>query len=432
MRASALDPAASTNLEHLVPTEYEVRKSPQLSAETPETNRDLGERETGSDARASLARIPKTFGRDPMPDVMGNLGPSFRERAAHYDASGHFVHENYAELKQTHVISAPVPVELGGGGASHAEICQSLRHLAQFCGSTALALSMHMHLLAAAVYRYRHGQPAEALLRKIAASEVVLVSTGAGDWIDSVGSAERVSGGYRVNAVKRFCSGCEAGGLLMSSAPYQDDELGPMVMHFALPLPSPGVTILDDWSALGMRGTGSHSIELKDAFVPESAISVRRPRGAWHPAWAVTIGVAAPIYMAPYVGIAERAAALALEHLRHREPSGITLQLVGELTNALTLTQVTWRDMIVLCNEYDFVPSVEQSSAQLVRKTIVTKAAKHCVSTAVELVGGSAFFRQNELERLWRDVQAATFHLLPEKKQLDFTGRAMLGVSPIS
>ena len=56
---------------------------------------------------------------------------------------------------------------------------------------------MHTHLVAAAVWRHKHGQPAEALLRKIAASELVLVSTGAGDWVDSVGKAERAPGGYR-------------------------------------------------------------------------------------------------------------------------------------------------------------------------------------------------------------------------------------------
>ena len=108
-------------------------------------------------------------------------------------------------------MSALVPSELGGGGATHGEVCQVLRELAHHCGSTALALSMHTHLVAAAVWRHKHGQPAEALLRKIAASELVLVSTGAGDWVDSVGKAERAPGGYRVSAVKRFGSGSPVG-----------------------------------------------------------------------------------------------------------------------------------------------------------------------------------------------------------------------------
>jgi len=35
------------------------------------------------------------------------------------------------------------------------------------------------------------------------------------------------------------------------------------------------------------------------------------------------------------------------------------------------------------------------------------------------------------LERLFRDVQGAPFHPLPEKKQLEFNGRVGLGLSPV-
>ena len=51
------------------------------------------------------------------------------------------------------------------------------------------------------------GQPTAPLLSKVAEAERVLVSTGAADWLDSTGSAERVEGGYRVSAQKRFASG---------------------------------------------------------------------------------------------------------------------------------------------------------------------------------------------------------------------------------
>jgi alkylation response protein AidB-like acyl-CoA dehydrogenase len=64
-----------------------------------------------------------------------------------------FVAENYAALKARRVFSAGVPAELGGGGASYAELCALLRHLARDCGSTALALAMHTHLLATTVWR---------------------------------------------------------------------------------------------------------------------------------------------------------------------------------------------------------------------------------------------------------------------------------------
>ena len=49
------------------------------------------------------------------------------------------------------------------------------------------------------------------------------------------------------------------------------------------------------------------------------------------------------------------------------------------------------------------------------------------VEKALELAGGSAFYRKNTLERLFRDIQAARFHPLTEKPQLDLTGRVALG-----
>lgn len=364
-------------------------------------------------------------------EVVQKLGTRFAARAAAADVEGRFVRDNYGDLKEARLMSALVPSELGGGGATHGEVCQVLRELAHHCGSTALALSMHTHLVAAAVWRHKHGQPAEALLRKIAAAELVLVSTGAGDWVDSVGKAERAPGGYRVSAVKRFGSGSPAGDMMITSAPFQDPERGWEVMVFPVPLGAPGVTVRDDWDTLGMRATGSNSIELADVFVADEAITIRRPRGQWHPSWSVTVTVAAPIYMAPYIGIAERAAALARETVAGRAPDPVLISSLGELGNALTVAQMAFREMIEIANNFDFAPKTEDADRTLIRKTIAANATIATVNKAVEVVGGSALFRSVGIERLWRDVQGAAFHPLPEKRQLAFSGRVALGLAPV-
>ncbi|HXU06485.1 MAG TPA: acyl-CoA dehydrogenase family protein [Polyangia bacterium] len=364
-------------------------------------------------------------------EIVQKLGPRFGERAVAADIEGRFVADNYADLKEARLMSALVPSELGGGGATHGEICQVLREIAHYDGSTSLALSMHTHLVAATVWRFKHGQPAEGLLRKVAASELVLVSTGAGDWVESVGKAERAEGGYRVSAVKRFGSGSPAGDMMLTSAPYQDPERGWEVLVFPVPLSAPGVTVRNDWDTMGMRATGSNSIELRDVFVADEAISVRRPRGQWHPSWSVTITVAAPIYMAPYIGIAERAALLAREAVKGRAADKAPIQALGEMGNALTVAQMAFREMIEIANNFDFMPKTEDADRVLIRKTIAANATVQTVNKAVEVVGGTALFRNVGIERLWRDVQAAAFHPLPEKKQLEFSGRVALGLAPI-
>ena len=364
-------------------------------------------------------------------DIARRLGPSFARGAAAHDAAGSFVSENYAQLKESRVLSAGVPAELGGGGATHAELCDMLRELARHCGSTALALSMHTHLVAANVWRHRHGQPAEALLRKVAASELVLVSTGAGDWVDSVGRAERVPGGYKVTARKRFASGSPVGDLIITTAPFDDPERGAEVLNFGVSLRAEGVRVHDDWDTLGMRGTGSHTVELDGVFVPEETISLRRARGRWHPSWNVVMSVALPIYMSAYVGIAERAGELAREAARGRAPDPILLQSLGELENQLAIARMGLREMIENANGYDFEPVVERANTALIHKTITANAVLASVDKALEVVGGGGLFRRNELERLLRDIKGVSFHPLPEKKQLDFTGRVALGLDPI-
>ena len=90
---------------------------------------------------------------------------------------------------------------------------QILTELAKGCPATAVTLSMHYHLLATQLWRHRHGLTGEAVLRKVAADNVLLVSTGASDWLDSSGIATRVEGGYRVSGRKAPASGAPAGGI---------------------------------------------------------------------------------------------------------------------------------------------------------------------------------------------------------------------------
>ncbi|MBX3192820.1 MAG: acyl-CoA dehydrogenase family protein [Labilithrix sp.] len=358
------------------------------------------------------------------------IGPALSEAAARHDLDGTFVREGYALLRERRFFSMGVPRELGGGGAGHREICETVRALAHSCGSTALAFSMHSHLLAAAVWRHLHGQSAEALLRKIAANETVLLSTGASDWVDSNGTMTRVEGGYRVSAKKVFGSGGPAADLLVTSARYEDPQAGAQVLHFTVPASAEGVTFAADWNTLGMRGTGSDTIVLKDVFVPEHAISLRRPRGAWHAAWSVTLTVAIPIFMAPYVGIAEAAREVA-HGIAKTKNDAHAADLAGELENLVAQTQLAWRAAIDGADDYDFAPSLDLASRALVAKTLCANGATAAVRKAMELAGGASFFR-GPLERMLRDVAAAPYHALPEKRQLRFSGLVALGRDPIA
>jgi alkylation response protein AidB-like acyl-CoA dehydrogenase len=347
--------------------------------------------------------------------------------AARHDADESFVSEGYRLLKDEGFFKALVPVELGGGGAEYTEICRAIRRLGTSCGATALAFSMHSHLVAAAAWRWRHqNAPTDGLLKRVAAEDLILVSSGGSDWLKSAGTAVRTDGGFLINARKIFSSGCPAGDLLVTSAVYHDPDSGPTVLHFAVPLTADGVTILDTWHVLGMRGSGSHDIALKDVFVPDAAISGRRPQGKWHMLFHIISMIAFPLVYSAYVGVAEGARAKALEIACNKLEDGHLVYLVGEMENAFAAATMAVDQMIYLAETA--TPSPETTSRVMIGRTLAGQGALRTVERAMEAAGGASFYRRVGLERSFRDIQGARFHPLQEKAQLRYTGRIKLGL----
>jgi alkylation response protein AidB-like acyl-CoA dehydrogenase len=360
--------------------------------------------------------------------LMHELGPRFAERAGVYDASDAFVADNFLELKARGVLPAGVPRELGGGGASYAELCGMLRTLARYCASTALVLSMHMHMTATLVWRWRRApEPLDALLRRIASEKLHLATSGASDWLTPSGRAEPVEGGWRITARKTFVSGIPAADLFMSQAIYEDPQAGPTVLLFAIPTRQPVVAPQDNWRVLGMRGTGSHDVVIDDAFVPGSAILSRRPAGKWSPPFHLNPGmIPLPLVYAVYLGVAEAARDAALAVVRqYRDDSGLAY-LVGEMENELASARMAHRDMVEAVETS--TPGMDATNRIWIGRTLVGRAATRVVEKAMEVAGGSSFYRASGIERLFRDVQGARFHRPQERAQLRFSGRLALGL----
>jgi alkylation response protein AidB-like acyl-CoA dehydrogenase len=359
---------------------------------------------------------------------MHDLGPRFAERAGVHDANDSFVAENFAELRARGVFAAGVPAELGGGGASYADIAGMLRTLAYYCSSTALALSMHTHVVAAAVWRWRRDPGSSArLLRRIADENLVVVTSGASDWLTASGTASRVEGGWSINARKIFASGIPAGDLLMTQAIYDDPETGPTVLHFAIPVRDPGVAPQDNWYVLGMRGTGSQDVVIRDVFVPNSEILLRRPAGKLSAPFHLSPGmIPLPLVYAVYLGVAEAACDTALAIARKRPADHGLPYLVGEMQNDLACATMAYRDMVEAAASGE--PGPVTTNRVWTGRTLLGSAAIRVVEKAMEVAGGSAFYRTSALERLFRDIQGARFHRPQERSQLRFSGRLALGL----
>src|SRR5215831_6858683 len=175
--------------------------------------------------------------------VLAELGPRLTEEESRCDEMNQFVGANLALLRERGFLELAVPVELGGAGLTRTELAEMLRTLAHHSSSTALALAMHTHVLAAAVWRWRHqNAPVEGLLKKVAAERIQLLSSGGSDWLDGSGKAVKVEGGYRVYARKIFASGALSANLFMTGAIEENAPEGPTVLHFGVPMSAAGVS----------------------------------------------------------------------------------------------------------------------------------------------------------------------------------------------
>ncbi len=356
------------------------------------------------------------------------LGRDFAARAEVADATDCFVAENYDALKKAGFVEAGVPAELGGGGASVAELSAALRKLAYHCGSTALAFSMHTHQVAVPAWRWSHQKVAavEPLLRRIATEKIIILSSGGSDWIAGSGRAEKVEGGYKITARKVFSSGAPAGNLMMTSAVLEEGGQPPMVLHFGIPMTSPHVRIDPVWKTMGMRGTASHDVIIDGHVVPDAGIALKRKAGEWHPLFQIIAVTAFPLIYAVYLGVAESARDISVALSTKRRPDRNLTNIVGQMDTELCAARLAHDHMLATFARN--TPSAETVSEIMMARTLVATHAIRSVELAMEAAGGAGFYRDRGLERRFRDIQGARFHPMQRMQQADYAGSLAMGL----
>ena len=360
-------------------------------------------------------------------EVARELAAIFGRRADESPDEDRFVADNFALLKASGLVEAGVPAELGGGGADVDELAAMLRTLGYHCGSTALAFSMHSHQVAIAAWRWRHQKAAsvEPLLRRIAREHILIVTTGGSDWIAGSGRAEKVEGGYRITARKRFASGAPAGDLLMTGA-ILEGEGDPVVLHFAVPMNAPQVKVLDNWRTLGMRATGSHDVLIEGQFVPEASVTARRKAGEWDPLFHTIATMAFPLVFSVYLGVAESARDIAIALARQKQPADHAVELAGRMDTELTAARLASESMLAAVRRN--APSADTVNQVMIGRQLVARHAMAAVDLAMELAQGAGFYRAAGLERRFRDIQAARYHPLQAGPQARYAGALALGL----
>lgn len=357
------------------------------------------------------------------------LGAAIGHYATQHDREGSFVAEAYDVLRASGYLALAVPTELGGRGATIREVAMAQRELARHCASTALASVMHHHVVLFTAWRYRRGLPgAEATLRRVADEGIVLVSTGGADQTRPRGHARRVEGGYSVSGRKVFASQTPAGTVLSTMFPYDDPDEGRIVLNMAVPMASDGVTVLETWDALGMRGTGSHDVELRDVFVPDERVLARRPLGKVDGPLQVILSVAMPPIAAVYLGVAESARDHAVEAVSAtpRGDDPMVQRLVGLMDIRLRVAGWALEGALATVGD-DPEPSMDTVAAVMAAKREVALAGIEVCDLAMDVGGGATYYRTSPIEQCYRDVRGAKYHPFSPDETLVHAGKIALG-----
>ena len=384
----------------------------------------------------------------------------FAARADEHDRKGVFPFENIEDLKLSGAMAATVPVEYGGLGVESVhDLAVGINRLGLGDGSTAIGVTMHLFRpwrMTRRLKALREGgdaartKPLEEDLKLIGGGKKViaaLLSEAGTDLASPMVEAKKTDGGWLISGAKIFATMSEAADTFEITCRVWDGDAGYSRAIAIVPGNSPGIESMADWDALGMRGSGSHTIVFSDCFVPESALTVVSPWGEWNEGILVSTGVINLSLMAVFLGIAESARDIAVEiaGTRRQGPDDAPLshspsirQTIAEIEIELAVSRAVLGRSACFADEFlgrhadgdmplkelkDLAKDIQCS------KWTITRKAIDIVDKAMTVSGGSGYLASNALSRLYRDVRAGPFmQPFSPNEAFEFIGKVTLGL----
>lgn len=250
------------------------------------------------------------------------------------------------------------------------------------------------------------------------------------------GVARPVEGGYVFNGRWQFSSGTDACDWIILGAMLGGDDgrplMPPTMLHMILPR-SDYEIVPDSWDVVGLRGTGSKDVIVKDAFVPDyrTMDGTKVMDGSAQ----IEAGMTKTLYKMPWstmfplgissatIGICEGALAAHLDYQRERVGASGTaikddpyvMYEIGEAAAEINASRQA------LLGNVDMVYDLVDSGAEVTfeQRAAVRRSQVRAVWRAVTAVdqifarsGGNALRMDKPLQRYWRDAHAGMAHAI--------------------
>ncbi|MDX5357919.1 MAG: acyl-CoA/acyl-ACP dehydrogenase [Rhodobacterales bacterium] len=386
--------------------------------------------------------------------LVNRLGQErFAPRAAAVDIDASFPVDNYRDLAEHGLLTLTVPQEFGGMGFSLGEYAMVGAEIGKHCGATALTFNMHQSSMMWSRFMFDmpnltpEEKAAFAPLRERQFRRAVKeqgiysqpISEGGTNWTSKPAQTHcvKVEGGWKINGFKKFASlagYCDYYSIVCTEhfegiAPRHEDT-----MIFVVPKDSPGLSIKGDWDPLGMRGTNSRDLILKDVFVTEEDMLM--PKGIFiktMPHWPHMMATLSPTYM----GVAQGAYDFTVAYLQgritglppiDRRVYGTKRHAVGQMYVKLAQMRALWAQAFSEAQGY---PTKAQVMRMYAAQYSVMEGVQEITALAIRTCGGQSMLKSLPLERMYRDSRCGAL-MLPYTSEIMEDYLALLSVYDMS
>lgn len=380
---------------------------------------------------ALLLNQPESPGGTPYDTgVLNATTRALAEAAPDADRTGAFPWPGIRAVHESGLLESTVAIRHGGQGASLYDAAHILAALGRGDPSVALisAMTIFNHLGQAGKNHWPEGLYtrllAEAkhrpLLLNAARVEPDLGSPARGGLPATL--ARRTATGWSITGRKRFVTG--AHGLTHFLVWAHTDEIPARVGTFVVPNGLPGIRVIENWSSLGMRATGSHDVEYTDVEIPADDVlelvdpSVAQQDNRAHAG--ITLALTAI-----YLGVAEAAQAAFIRFAHERVPTNLGHPIARTerfvtLSGEIDLLVSGARQII-----FDALGAQQSEPERLIRARILAgRHLREAVQIAVRGIGNPGLGADLGLERHFRDIQSVLVHAPQEDTSIAILGRS--------
>ena len=368
------------------------------------------------------------------------LQPLLAERAAAVDASRRLDRDVVAAMTDAGLWKLQVPHRYGGLEVNLSTKVETIAALAEGCGSTAWVAFIN-NICGWVVGLY--GQEAQD---DVWGERVHHVCGVLPPWSTS----RRVEGGYVVSGRWGFASGSELAEWATLGFPVTDAS-GEVVDEALALIPFADVTVEDTWHVTGMRGTGSNTIVVQEAFVPDHRVISQRRFAQEEYETPHTDEVVYRASFVPQLAIELASAQLGFGRAALRLVTGAAgsrgvtytryTRYADSVAHQLTMAEAAMQVDTAAMHVHRACTDIETAAAAGVKMDPWTRArvradtgwavrnTHQAIEKLINVYGTSSFAEGNPLQRIWRDSAICGRHAVADQLVgLELFGKALAGV----